>query len=164
MAEIYLSIGSNIRPADNLRQCAIALRRLFKNIRWSPIYQSAAVGMVGDDFLNAVVHAHTANTIEQVCASLKQLEHEQGRVRTDNKFSSRTLDVDLLLYDKVVIETETLQLPRREINSAAHVLIPLVDLAGDDFHPVYAKSYRDMLSELEQQQPGITESLSVVSL
>jgi len=152
VACFYLSIGSNIDPVSHFRQCAITLESAFTDVTWSPVYQSAAVGMEGDDFLNAVTRAHTEKSVDWVDATIKQIEDNQGRVRGVNKFTSRTLDLDLLLYDDLVLNKNSLTLPRDEIISALHVLQPLVDLAPTLCHPTIGKTYATLLSELLAKQ------------
>jgi len=152
MAEVFLSIGSNIEPDLNFKQCAIALESAFTELVWSPIYQSAAMGMEGDDFLNAVVLAHTEKSVDWVVQTTRQIEDMQGRVRGANKFISRTLDIDLLLYDNKIINTEITKLPHEEISNTFHVLVPLVDLAPSKVHPIIGKTYSTLLEELLNKQ------------
>ena len=163
MARIFLSIGSNIEPEKNLLLCASALAYHFESPVWSPIYRSAAVGMEGDDFLNSVVMASTDQTIEIIVRTLKQIEANQGRVREVNKFSSRTLDIDLLLHDKTVLQTPDITIPREEITTAAHVLKPLADLIPNDIHPVANKTYAQLLSEFSERNSGSIEQLHQVA-
>jgi len=164
MAEIFLSIGSNVEPESNFKRCALALSQQFNNSVWSPVYRSPAIGMTGADFYNAVVAANTEQSIESVDQTLKSIEEQQGRVRTENKFSSRTLDIDLLLYSEVVSDAPELVLPRPEITTAAHVLVPLTDLAPERIHPRLAKSYSTLLDELNNDQPDLANALEVVTL
>lgn len=164
MANILLSIGSNIDPELNLTLCAQALERHFKNPQWSPVYRCPAVGMVGDDFLNAAVMTQSNQSIEEISHTLKLIEADQGRVRTADKYASRTLDIDLLLYDSTVLQTPDIVLPREEITSAAHVLKPLADLIPDELHPVIGKSYSKLLSEYRRQHPGSVENLHEIAL
>jgi len=164
MARLFLSVGSNIEPESNIQQCAAAIQTHFSHPVWSPVYRSAAVGMVGDDFLNAVVLAHTHHSITATIDLLRQIEHEHGRIRSENKFTSRTLDIDLLLYDDIVKKTVQVTLPRAELTTAAHVLKPLVDIEPDGVHPVLKTTYSQLLSNLEQQSPGSISSLSAVSI
>jgi len=164
MASIYLSIGSNIEPEFYFQQCATALQETFTHPVWSPIYRSAAVGMDGDDFLNAVVQTHTDQSIELTIKLLKQIELDNGREHDTNKFTSRTLDVDLLLYDDVVLDSAILTLPRAELITAAYVLKPLADLSPNGVHPILDKTYTALLSELERDQPESIKSLSLVNL
>lgn len=149
MNSLYLSIGSNIEPERNLRICASAIRRLFHNPVWSPIYQSTAVGMEGPDFLNAVVHTQTDQGIPAVILLLKDLEKNQGRIKQTSSFSNRTLDIDLLLFNNVCIETPGLTLPRPELLDMGYVLVPLVDLAPKLIHPKVNKTMEALLQDLQ---------------
>lgn len=164
MTRIFLSIGSNINPATNIQLCAKTLDLHFTEIVWSPIYQSAAIGMQGDDFLNAVVSAQTQLSIDSLLSLLKELEHEQGRIRTENKFSSRTLDIDLLLFHNEVIDTAGLTLPRIEITSAAHVLKPLADIFPDGIHPLHKKTYHSLWQDLKERHPERCAALTLVDV
>ena len=164
MASIFLSIGSNIEPALHFQQCAKTLKKKFNNPVWSPVYRSAAVGMDANDFLNAVVSATTDQSIESTIELLKNIELKHGRVRNANKFTSRTLDVDLLLYDDIVLNAANITLHRTEITTAAYVLKPLADLVPNKVHPVFNKTYKTLLDDLEHAQPESKTSLSLVKL
>jgi len=164
MSSIFLSIGSNIQPEFYFQQCATALAENFNCPVWSPIYRSAAVGMDGDDFLNAVVQAHTNHSIESTIEVLKKIELDNERERSTNKFSSRTLDVDLLLYDDIVLDAANITLPRAELTTVAYVLKPLADIAPDGVHPIRDKTYAALLNDLENAQPESKTSLSLVHL
>jgi len=164
VAEIYLSIGSNIDPEVHLEKCAHSFEAEFTKPLWSPVYRSAAVGMEGEDFLNAVVVAHTDKSIESTCSVLRRIEDQLGRIREENKFSSRTLDIDLLLYNDVVTNNNEITLPRAEITSALYVLAPLVDIAPLKIHPVTGKTYQVLLEELERQPSMDSVKLFKVAL
>jgi len=164
VACFFLSIGSNIEPATHFKQCAITLESMFTDVIWSPVYQSVAVGMVGDDFLNAVIQASTEQSIDWVVETIKQIEDNQGRVRGANKFTSRTLDLDLLLYDDCVLNKNTLTLPRDEITTALHVLLPLADLVPTMHHPAIGKTYSALLNELLDQQKKRGESVRMTPI
>ncbi len=164
MTQIYLSIGSNIEPELHFKRCASMLEAQFEKLQWSPLYRSEAVGMVGDDFLNAVVSAQTALSLEQLGNTLNTIETDLGRVRSANKFSSRTMDIDLLLYDDLVVNSSRINLPRDEIVNTAHVLVPLVDLIPNAVHPVVGKTYKSLLAELADKNPTAISDLTVVSV
>ena len=164
MARVFLSIGSNIEPEFNLKSCASSLAFHFTNPEWSPLYRSAAEGMVGDDFLNAMVMIDTDQSIESIYHLLKKIEDCHGRKRSTSKFTNRTLDIDLSLYDNTVISTSRLTLPSAEITTAAYVLVPLVDLAPNDLHPVTGKSYQAILNDLEHICPNFRTNLHPISL
>ena len=136
MARIYISIGSNIEAEQHLRRAVAALRAHYGELQLSSVYESEAVGFNGDNFLNMVVGLNTAENVHRVVQTLRQIEDQHGRVRTGPRFSSRTLDLDLLLYDDLVLKENGLELPRGEITQNAFVLWPLAELAPELVHPV----------------------------
>ena len=132
MAEVYVSVGSNVEPEREVRSCLRALRERFGPLRVSTIYRSKAVGFVGADFLNLVVQFDTAEAVRQVdplCTSLRRLMADAVTVR---KFTDRSLNLDLLLYDDLVLTGPGLRLPREEIIRYAFVLRPLRSFAGNN--------------------------------
>jgi len=132
----------------------------------SPIYQSPAVGMTGNDFLNAVVGGITSEPVNDVQETLRKIEGDAGRVRTANKFVDRTLDLDLLLYGNT-IQTDDKKgttLPHPEILEQAYVLKPLADIAGDLVHPTEAKTMSALLQRLKAESPEIFSPLQQVTL
>ncbi|OUD11723.1 2-amino-4-hydroxy-6-hydroxymethyldihydropteridine diphosphokinase [Thioflexithrix psekupsensis] len=144
MAEVYLSIGSNIDPAANIRAAITALKQHYHHVILSPIYETEAVGFVGDNFYNLVVQLNTDNPPDLIAKTLRDIEHQQGRKRTSERFNSRTLDIDLILYDEMVLKTDLLELPRGEILKYAFVLKPLADLSPDKLHPTTQQTYRQL--------------------
>lgn len=131
-----LSLGSNLAPEAHLASAARALRGRFPGARFSPVYRVPAVGFDGPDFLNA--GALVASDLDPVAldAWLHALEDAHGRRRDVPRFSSRTLDIDLVYFDGVVMKGPGhLELPRPELKHA-FVLKPLVDLAPDFIDPV----------------------------
>jgi len=164
MATIYISIGSNINPEVNFRTCSVALKQHFEQLIWSPIYRSVPVGMRGADFLNAVVSARTSLPVSAVVKLLKQMELNQGRESDMHGFNSRTLDIDLLLYDQLIVDTEELTLPHKELSNTAFVLVPMVDLQPTSKHPTTDQTYQDMLASCLYRQADFAAGLSKVTL
>jgi len=144
-AQVFLSLGSNIDREHNIRSGLNALARVFAPLAISPVYESEAVGFDGDAFYNLVVGLQTTLSVGELTACLKGIEKDHGRVRGEKKFSSRTLDIDILTYDDRVGEVDGVQLPRDEILKHAFVLKPLVDLAPDALHPETQTSYQALL-------------------
>ncbi|MBN4050471.1 2-amino-4-hydroxy-6-hydroxymethyldihydropteridine diphosphokinase [Gammaproteobacteria bacterium AH-315-M22] len=144
MAQVYLSIGSNIQREKNIRAGLDALFKYFGKLDCSPVYESVAVGFAGANFYNLVVSFDTKQKIAVVAQILRDIEDQQQRVRDGVKFSSRTLDLDLILYDDLVSNEGHLQIPRDEIEKYAFVLQPLADIAPTKCHPVLKRSYADM--------------------
>ena len=133
-ARVFVSAGSNIDPRANLETACRALKRHYGEIELSPLYQSPAEGFSGPDFLNLVAGFETEESPGEIRKRLAELEARAGRDRSGGKFSSRTLDLDLLLYDDRV--DASLKLPHPDIERYAFVLKPLADLAPDLRHPV----------------------------
>ena len=136
MARIYISIGSNIEAEQHLRQAVAELQGHYGELHLSSVYESESVGFDGDNFLNMVVGLDTDEDVHTVVQTLRQIEDRYGRVRTGPRFSARTLDLDLLLYDDLVLKENGLELPRGEITQNAFVLWPLAELAPELLHPV----------------------------
>ncbi len=144
MARIFIGVGSNREREKHIRAGLQSLSAMFTNLSVSTIYENKAIGFDGDNFYNFVVGCDTALDLEAVARQLREIEDASGRDRTEPRYSSRTLDLDLLLYDDVVIETADIQLPRDDINKYAFVLRPLAEIAGDRRHPVSGKSYVEL--------------------
>jgi 2-amino-4-hydroxy-6-hydroxymethyldihydropteridine diphosphokinase len=151
MAQLYISLGSNINKAHHIRCALVALNKYFQNTRHSSVFESEAVGFAGNNFYNSVVAATTDRPLAEVCALLKKIERENGRTAEDKKFSPRTLDLDLLFYDDVICQTPA-QLPRDEITKNAFVLQPLAEVAPDFYHPVAKQTIAELWNAYSNPQ------------
>ena len=149
--QILISVGSNIDRAHYTRASLVAMKAYFFNIKCSSVYESESVGFDGSPFYNAVVSADTERSIEDVCHVLKQIERDHGRKHQEKKFCSRTLDLDLLTYDDVVIDTPV-RLPREEILYNAFVLWPLAELVPEGIHTTTGKSYAQLWRAFDKQK------------
>ena len=141
-ARVFVSAGSNIEPRANLEAACAALEKQYGALTLSPVYESAPVGFSGPFFLNMVVAFETTDTPELTLAFLAELETRAGRDRSMGKFSSRTLDLDLLLFGDGV--DEALKLPHPDIERHAFVLRPLADLAPNLRHPVNGATMQEL--------------------
>jgi len=147
MPRIFVSVGSNINPEDNIRSAIHALKKEYPNLIVSPVYRNKAVGFVGDDFYNLVAEFESDKDVYSLVEWLKCIEGSHNRTRDSRRFSSRTLDIDLLLYGDLVISERDLKLPRDEITQYAFVLYPLSKIAGQLRHPVSGKTYNELWQE-----------------
>lgn len=151
MARIYISIGSNIDAEKNIRLAIHALQEHYGKLILSSVYESEAVGFNGDNFLNLVAGLNTEEDVHTVVATLRTIEDENGRDRSGPRFSSRTVDLDLLLYDDLVLHEEGLDIPRDEITKNAFVLLPLDEIAPQLIHPVSGNTICDYWSSFNKE-------------
>ncbi|WEN16784.1 2-amino-4-hydroxy-6-hydroxymethyldihydropteridine diphosphokinase [Rhodanobacter sp. AS-Z3] len=160
MARVYLSLGSNLEPHRYLAAALAELRQRFGELIVSPAYRSASVGFDGAVFVNLAVGLDTELSPEALNDWLHALEDRHGRRRDVPRYSDRTLDIDIVFYDDLVMAGPGhLQIPRNELQHA-FVLQPIADIAPDFRHPVSGAS----MAELWAAFPADAEPLQVESL
>ncbi len=152
MARVFLSLGSNIERQRHIVAALDALAAEFGELALSPVYESEAVGFVGDNFFNLVVAITTELAVDQLSVGLKAIEDANGRDRSGPKFSGRTLDIDILTYGDAVGVIDGVELPRDEILTNAFVLRPLADLAGAEKHPQLQQRYDELWRSYREAQ------------
>ncbi len=132
----WLSLGSNLEPERHLRAALVELRARFGALIVSPVYRFPAVGFEGPDFLNLAVGLDSDLDPVPLNGWLHALEDRHGRRRDVPRYSSRTLDVDIVLFDELVLHGPgNLKIPRKEL-AHAFVLKPLADIAPDVREPL----------------------------
>jgi 2-amino-4-hydroxy-6-hydroxymethyldihydropteridine diphosphokinase len=156
VATVYLGLGSNIDAGKNLRIAVDALRRRYGELTISPVYRSAPVGFEGPDFLNLVVALETDATPLDLLDDIERIHAMAGRQRGPDRYSSRPLDIDLLMYDDTVDPSPPLRLPRRDILEYGFVLRPLADIAPNRVHPVTGRTIGEHLREFDDARNPLT--------
>ena len=146
MYTVYLSIGSNIEPIKNIERVQILLDKSY-NCIYSSIHESEASGFEGDDFMNLVVKFSTDLKLIDLWNELKEIELHMGRVSSQKGMSSRIIDLDIILYEDLVIDNEFISLPSKDIENYLFVLEPLAEIAGNSLHPTLERTYKDLLKD-----------------
>jgi len=152
VALCYISIGSNINREQNVMSALRVLQHKFGELQNSSLYESTAVGFSGDAFYNLVTGFYSQESINDINLHLKQIEADHGRVQSKEKFSSRSLDLDLLLYDQEIIQSKSVSVPHADILAYAFVLEPLAEIASEQKHPVTQCSYADLWQNFTEEK------------
>jgi len=155
MPLVYLGLGSNTKPALNLRLGVRELARRFDLVDVSRVYRNSALGFEGADFLNAVASIETDMEVSLIADELNAIHDIAGRVRGDTAFVSRTLDIDLLMYGDAVIPEW--RIPRPDVLGYSFVLRPMSEIAPDLRHPVTGKTMDAHWTEFDQDLHPLDE-------
>jgi 2-amino-4-hydroxy-6-hydroxymethyldihydropteridine diphosphokinase len=149
MHEVFIGIGSNIGDRLHHIQDAVDLLALLDETvvcAISSIYMTEPVGEYEQNrFYNGVLQLETSLPPEELRRQCKIIEQELGRPHNYPRWSPRVIDLDILLYDEMCIQTKTLSIPHAELHSRKFVLIPLLDLANP-LHPAMQKTILQLLA------------------
>ena len=148
--KVFVGIGSNIEPILHINQCLTALRNCFNAIKLSPVYETSSMGFSGPNFYNLAAYFETTLDVISLKTKLNEIEELNGRHADEVKFSSRTLDIDILYYDDLIDNSRNI--PRSEIIKFDFVLRPLYDLEPGFIHPITKKTHNTMLSDTRYQK------------
>ncbi|MCX7882629.1 MAG: 2-amino-4-hydroxy-6-hydroxymethyldihydropteridine diphosphokinase [Brevinematales bacterium] len=152
MAVAFIGIGTNLgNKKQSLRYTLARLSSLGRNLSCSHVYRTKPYGELNQpNFLNMAVRMTTELPPHELLTQLLRIEEELGRKRTV-KWGPRTIDLDLLFYDDLVLSTETLVLPHPDLHNRVFVLQPLMDIDPDFVHPLLHKTIRELWESLTQE-------------
>ncbi len=148
MVTVYLGLGSNTgdRKDNLLRALAMISARVGEITKISSLYESDAWGyQSGNKFLNAVVAVKTTLHPDEVLSDIKDIEKLQGRTEKKSvDYEDRLIDIDILFYDQLVLETDKLVVPHPHLEKRKFVLAPMAEIAPGFVHPVLRKKIKEL--------------------
>ncbi|MCX6003630.1 MAG: 2-amino-4-hydroxy-6-hydroxymethyldihydropteridine diphosphokinase [Chloroflexi bacterium] len=156
--KIYLGLGSNMKDRqDNLRRAMSLLSQKIHINQVSPVYDTAPVGNTEQPrFLNLVCEAATSLTPMELLTLVKGIETNMGR-ETEPPNSPRLIDIDILFYGNLTINTHKLVIPHPRLIERAFALTPMADIAPNLVHPVNGKSIKELLWSLKDSSNDVTK-------
>ncbi|MDJ0511722.1 MAG: 2-amino-4-hydroxy-6-hydroxymethyldihydropteridine diphosphokinase [Crocosphaera sp.] len=153
MSQCAIALGSNL--GNSLTILETTIKRLsqhphLKLINHSPWYETIPIGPPQPNYLNGCAILETSLTPEKLLGELLKIEQDFGRIR-QQKWGPRTLDLDLLLYDDLILETQILEIPHPRMIERGFVLVPLCDIAATWVHPITQKTIKDHLNMVDDK-------------
>jgi 2-amino-4-hydroxy-6-hydroxymethyldihydropteridine diphosphokinase len=150
MPILYLALGSNLGDRfANLQAAIAALPPTIRVLNQSPVYETPPWGLTNQPaFLNMALKGETHLVPLALLAHLKHLETKLGRLPAV-RWGPRQIDMDILFYDELILDTPPLTLPHPRLHERAFVLVPLADLEPDLVHPFFGKPVRELLSAVD---------------
>ena len=154
MEKVYLSLGSNLGDrAANIAEAVDKLdSRIGLHVAMSSVIETESWGFSGANFLNCAVLYETDVDPLSLLGICKEIERGMGRRETvefsddgARIYHDRTIDIDILMYGKEVIDSDMLQIPHPRMAERAFAMYPFMDIAPDLVHPVYGESISDMV-------------------
>jgi len=145
---VYLSIGGNLGEREaNLEETRLFIEfNMGSIVSESSIYESEAWAMEdAAPFLNQIVKIETELTPEELLLEIKELEEFYGRERVDGVYQSREMDIDIIFFDELILETAALNVPHPRMQLRKFVLLPLAEIAPDFIHPTLKKDIATLL-------------------
>jgi 2-amino-4-hydroxy-6-hydroxymethyldihydropteridine diphosphokinase len=150
MKRVFLGIGTNLGDREaNLRATAESINEsIGKVVLSSSVYETEPWGFSSDNqFLNMVAEVETSLNPSGLLGRILMVEAKMGRLRRGEEYTSRLIDLDILLYGDRILNTKSLVIPHPKLHERKFVLVPLCEIAADLVHPVLKKDSRTMLKE-----------------
>jgi len=156
MATVYIGVGSNLGDRyENLERALelLSAKALLQQV--SSVYETEPVGYSQQPpYLNLVCRVDTELSPQQLLGKLKEIEHEMGR-KASFRNAPRVIDLDILLYDEIVVDSDELTIPHPGLTERAFVLVPLDEIAPELVHPAKKKTISQLLSALSDKSGAI---------
>lgn len=156
MAIVYLSLGSNIGDRVGYIQQATSLLSANENINivaTSSFYETEPWGMESENwFVNAVIQITTSFSPEELLDECQRIETQLGRIRNSQGYSDRTIDIDIIFYDKLIMNNDRLTIPHKHFHKRVFMLVPMLEIAEDFVHPFFGKTVASLHDAIENPE------------
>ncbi|PCJ89508.1 MAG: 2-amino-4-hydroxy-6-hydroxymethyldihydropteridine diphosphokinase [Flavobacteriales bacterium] len=148
MNTAYLLLGGNLGVRVETLAMTVELieKRIGQAAKKSSIYETEPWGFQHENkFLNQVIKVKTALLPIELLTKILKIEKQLGRTRNKSQYSARTIDIDILFYNNIIISEKNLQIPHPRLHERKFALVPLCEIASDLFHPILKKSIKKLL-------------------
>ena len=156
MSKVYFSIGSNKGNRSGLINEAIDKIDIIigKVLQKSSIYETKSWGFNSNNFYNICILLESTLTPELILNKILTIEKDMGRLKTTDQYSDRCIDIDILFFDNMIVNSKSLEIPHPRIQLRKFVLTPMLELTPDLIHPILNKSIRQLELEcVDKDQP-----------
>ena len=153
--EIFLGLGTNLgEREENLKKALTMIGELIdKVVLCSSVYETEPWGFNSEnEFLNMALMLRTDMKPSGLFGRILMIEAQSGRYRVGKGYTSRIIDIDILLYGNKIIDKAGLKIPHPLIQERKFVLVPLCDIAGEMMHPVLNKTFSALLKECKDKK------------
>jgi 2-amino-4-hydroxy-6-hydroxymethyldihydropteridine diphosphokinase len=148
MKKTFLGLGSNLDDREKILNDSMKMieESIGKIISCSSVYQTEPLGFKSEnEFLNMVISVETNLSASGLLGRILMIESQLGRIRYENKYSSRKIDIDILLYNNEIVDEPALKIPHPQMHERRFVLVPLCEIAPTLTHPILKKTMRSIL-------------------
>ena len=156
MSKVYFSIGSNKGNRSGLINEAIDKIDIIigKVVLKSSIYETKSWGFNSNNFYNICILLESTLAPELILNKILTIEKDMGRLKTTDQYSDRCIDIDILFFDNMIVNSKSLEIPHPRIQLRKFVLTPMLELTPDLIHPILNKSIRQLELEcVDKDQP-----------
>ncbi len=153
----YLSLGSNIEPEKNLKAAVANLSRFGRVLRASTVWETQPLGSTNQpSYLNAALLFETMLSAEELRSqAIAEIEMDLGRVRTKDKFAPRTIDIDIMLFNRDILDIDHRHIPDPEIMDRPFVAVTLSEIDPGYVHPENGLTMQQIASRFHIEQAGM---------